>query len=174
LLSREEWAARPGEESLTPPLRHRRSRRSRPSARSGHWRGREVRSFNGSEKETPATFRDRQGVGPAVHRHRCILPERQAAHPPVSGLPQNMPVTRVRVLPRFVCAADRSTLGGCGVRARVRSFASTQLQAICGNGGVVHAAVLGLPPTVSRASKPAPAPGSLGRVPPYPQRAGTP
>ena len=40
-----------GEESLTRLLRHRRSRRSRPSARSGHWRGRLERSRHGQKPE---------------------------------------------------------------------------------------------------------------------------
>lgn len=72
LLLREEWAARPGEESLTPPLRHRRSRRSRPSARSSHWRGRQVRSINGRKTEALATSRNRQE--PARRHRRLTLP----------------------------------------------------------------------------------------------------
>jgi len=58
VVSRGMTAQPAGEESRDQPLWLRRSRRSRPSARSGHWRGRLVRSIYGQTTETMAALRN--------------------------------------------------------------------------------------------------------------------
>ena len=72
LASRGMTAQPAGDESSTPLLRHRRLRRSRPSARSGHWRGRLERSRHGQRTEKMAAIPHRQPASRQAHRLRFL------------------------------------------------------------------------------------------------------
>ena len=61
----------PGEESRPVPLRHRRSRRSRPAARSAHQRGRMERSIR--QRGSRRTWRFRRATAGVRRRRRTAL-----------------------------------------------------------------------------------------------------
>ena len=93
------WGGRPGEESRSAPLRHRRSRRSRRLARSTHRRGRfSALGPTGIDHGDvarlavpPQDRRDAHGIGCSprsghgLHRPRCPRPLRGSTPPEVPG-----------------------------------------------------------------------------------------
>ena len=109
------WGGRPGEESRSAPLRHRRSRRSRRLARSTHRRGRfSALGPTGIDHGDVARLtvplqerRDVQGIGCSprfghgLHRPRCPRPLRGSTPLEVTGrrngtLPGNTSTGRLR------------------------------------------------------------------------------
>jgi len=85
----------PREESRSAPLRHRRSRRSRPAARSAHRRGRVERSISREDQGEPGdsivqprgTAASARGAHPASRRPAASMLPMSRDRPAISPLP---------------------------------------------------------------------------------------
>ena len=91
LLRDAKRAQRAAENSWQPPLRHRRSRRSHPSARSGHPRTCAARNLDGLGRHVATLGTRRQGIRNSPSRKTC-----RSAGPAASGRDHDRPARRCR------------------------------------------------------------------------------
>jgi len=120
LVSRGMTAQPAGEESLTRLLRHRRSRRSRPSARSGHWRGRLERSRDGQKGRDGGPPLPPRWHRHEPHRRAVVLCLGRSRHPDPACLRRTSPHQRISVLATTADASPAPAVGRSQGRTTIR------------------------------------------------------